>query len=260
MMTSHCCQPSGLHFGARSRQKWRRRLVGNRPTWPPHCRLPRGWPLRARASAAPITRRRPEYRLRILALNQQGHRMAGTGRPHAQFRNVETPAPLTPSTTSPAGVRRQRRAVTSCHDQAPCVCISCCSLGSSARTASRAPRRHHGAVAAVRRRIFQKNGLTVTSVALRSCQKPRCARWPGAIATPRRQIVRVVDVLAVTLVMTSPGFSPGPARRDSAVHRADQSAMRGAPTEGLRELLTDILHRHADPAAVHLTALHQLFL
>src|ERR1019366_5408369 len=43
-------------------------------------------------------------------------------------------------------------------------------------------------------------------------------------------------------------------------HRADQGAVRGGQAEGLRELLTDVLHRHADTAAAHLAAAHQLIL
>ena len=60
----------------------------------------------------------------------------------------------------------------------------------------------------------------------------------------------------LTLVITSPGLRPA-----CSPGLCGSTALINAPcgvdqTEGLRELLTDVLDRHADAAAVHLAGLH----
>src|SRR5579862_3161502 len=68
----------------------------------------------------------------------------------------------------------------------------------------------------------------------------------------------MVDVLAVDAGDHIARLQARALARALRLHRADQRAMRSRQTEGLRELLADILNGDADAAAVHLAGLHEL--
>src|SRR5580693_8192182 len=74
------------------------------------------------------------------------------------------------------------------------------------------------------------------------------------------EIPGMIDVASIDTGNDIAGFQTRLLARTGRIDRTDECTVRCGETEGQRELLADVLHRHADAAANHLAVLLQLLL